>query len=1091
MKRMDKEALSEFVPKLDYASATSEEAGECHTERAHMQDAIGRLAHDASPTAGMSARILRSKPPIHENAKLLIVGAETIAALDMPNRLNRLGYQVVDVVGTGEAAVAQAEAIRPELVLVDIRLSDPTDGITAAGLIRRRCHLPVVFMTASMDDITLQQAELAEPLGYVPIPFEDWQLKTAIEVALSRHRREKETEAKRRELAEHANTIILRMTPEGRITAINQFAETFFGYTEEEILGRHVVGTIVPDTDSSGRDCAHLIQAIALQPERYVINEHENMRRNGERVWFSWTNKPIWDKHGNITEIQCIGNDLTERKRAEEDLRRSERNYREIFNSVSDAIFIHDGDTWAVLDVNDTMLGMFGFSREEALRMTPNDSSLGSSPYSATEALQWIAKAVAEGPQVFEWQARKKSGELFWVEVALKVAEISGQRRVLALVRDITERKRAVQALRESEDRYRRLIECSPDAIFVQSEGRIAFINSVGLKLLGASQPEQIIGKPMLELVHPDWRDLVGERMRTLREDSGQVPTIAEQYLRLDGTAVDVEIAATRYVLNGKPAVLVIARDITERIEAEEALRAAHQRLLDTIELLPEAAFILDEGKRVIAWNRACEQLTGIEKKQMLGKNGGDYAVPFYGERRAMLIDLLDDASPEMEATYKCVTRAGDRLYAEAFIPSLNQRQGAHLWGVAAPLFNRNGQRFGAIEVILDVTERKRLEDQLRQAQKLEAVGQLAGGVAHDFNNILTAILMNLSLLQDDPHLTPEMRTGLKELEGEANRASRLTRQLLLFSRRQTIDAKPLDLNEVINDLSKMLRRLIGEDIELMFEGQRGSSWVKADASMMEQVVMNLCVNARDAMPRGGRLTIGIQEVDIDATSLEVQPQAKPGPFVRLSVTDTGCGMDESTLKRIFEPFFTTKEIGKGTGLGLATVYGIVKQHQGWIEVDSAVGKGTTFGIYLPLLIQPEMDPESNCTANIRGGTETILLVEDEVSVRRVLALGLRKLGYAVFEAADGVQALNLWERHKAQIDLLLTDMVMSGGMTGLDLGERLRKGKSSLKIVLCSGYIRRITTPGVLAEKGISYLAKPYEYALLAKTIRDCLDQT
>ena len=385
-----------------------------------------------------------------------------------------------------------------------------------------------------------------------------------------------------------------------------------------------------------------------------------------------------------------------------------------------------------------------------------------------------------------------------------------------------------------------------------------------------------------------------------------------------------------------------------------------------------------------------------------------------------------------------------------------------------------------------ETASRARMQEQLRQAQKMEAIGQLAGGVAHDFNNILTATLMQLNLLQQNPHLTPATKESLKEIERETHRASNLTRQLLLFSQRQAARVQPLDLDVLIQELLKMLRRLLGENVEVVFPGCPGAHWVCADPSMMEQVVMNLCINSRDAMPKGGRITISTAKVEIEAQS--AIPQARPGRFVCLSVSDTGCGMDEMVMGRIFEPFFTTKERGKGTGLGLATVYGIVKQHEGWVEVESKLDQGSSFRVYLPAGTSSLSDSGSSQPAEeIKGGSETILLVEDELFLRRLAAMCLRKLGYAVFEAGNGLEALGLWEQHKQEIALLLTDMVMPGNISGLDLAMRLKKEKASLKVVSCSGYSADLD---LIAEHGIEYLPKPYAPVALANIVRHSLDK-
>jgi len=382
-------------------------------------------------------------------------------------------------------------------------------------------------------------------------------------------------------------------------------------------------------------------------------------------------------------------------------------------------------------------------------------------------------------------------------------------------------------------------------------------------------------------------------------------------------------------------------------------------------------------------------------------------------------------------------------------------------------------------------------EEQLRQAQRMEAVGQLAGGVAHDYNNILTSTLMQLGLLLGDPNLTEEMRHSLGQLVSDAERAASLTRQLLMFSRRQIIQVKQIDLNEVLANLLKMLRRLLGETINLEFQGNPHPLWIKADAGMIEQIVTNLCVNARDAMsPNGGRLTINARLVPVGAEAAQGNAEARPGIFVCLSVIDTGCGMDAATLKHIFEPFFTTKEVGKGTGLGLATVYGITKQHGGWVEVVSEVGRGSVFRVYLPAVTKAVLPDSGPAEVETRKGTETILLVEDDQAVREMIVRGLQRYGYRVFVAADGREAEGIWHRHAEEIDLLFTDIRMPGGTSGLELYERFKHSKAGLQVVISSGYSEEIVKLGMSVNPFLVFLPKPYDVKTMADTVRRSLDR-
>lgn len=390
-----------------------------------------------------------------------------------------------------------------------------------------------------------------------------------------------------------------------------------------------------------------------------------------------------------------------------------------------------------------------------------------------------------------------------------------------------------------------------------------------------------------------------------------------------------------------------------------------------------------------------------------------------------------------------------------------------------------------------DMTDRLSLEAQLRQAQKMEAIGQLAAGVAHDFNNLLTVIQGHTSLLQARLSAEADAGKSLSKIALAADRATKLVKQLLTLSRKQVLQPEVVDLNEVISNVSKMLHRVLGEDIVLHAPSSPGLPTVHADSGMVEQVLMNLAVNARDAMPRGGQLTIGTEETIFAENEPPGHPQAKRGRYVCLSVADTGCGIDPTIANRIFDPFYTTKEPGKGTGLGLTTVYSIVQQHKGWIELDSLVGRGTTFRIYFPATVckpRPSM-PLSEPVAAARG-SETILVVEDETVVRELAVEILRLHGYNVLTAESGVQGLEIWDRHHAEIDLLLTDMVMPGGVNGPELAERLLQKKPDLKVIYTSGYSPGIAGKDLTLMAGFNFLPKPYPPSKLVSLLRECLDR-
>jgi nitrogen-specific signal transduction histidine kinase/ActR/RegA family two-component response regulator len=394
------------------------------------------------------------------------------------------------------------------------------------------------------------------------------------------------------------------------------------------------------------------------------------------------------------------------------------------------------------------------------------------------------------------------------------------------------------------------------------------------------------------------------------------------------------------------------------------------------------------------------------------------------------------------------------------------------------------------LSLFRDITAQKRLEEQFRQSQKMEAIGQLAGGVAHDFNNLLTVIQGHASMLREAPGLDRGCARSAEQIGEAAERAASLTRQLLTFSRRQVMQPRCLDLNEVVSNMTKMLSRILGEDIILQLSYSSVPACVHADASMIEQVLLNLAVNSRDAMPKGGQLTIRIAVTDISGAHVTDSPEALPGRFVCLHAIDTGCGISAENLRRIFEPFFTTKEIGKGTGLGLATVYGIVNQHHGWVEAESEPGKGSTFRVYLPSTSEGrDTDDENAAKIPVRGGTETILVVEDEWSVRELVCHLLKAKGYRVLQADSGAKALDVWKSTTEQIDLVLTDLVMPDRVNGRELAERLWAEKPSLKVIFTSGYSADVVGRDFVARSGLNYLQKPYHPNQLAVVVRDCLD--
>ncbi|MCI0461353.1 MAG: PAS domain S-box protein [Gemmataceae bacterium] len=510
------------------------------------------------------------------------------------------------------------------------------------------------------------------------------------------------------------------------------------------------------------------------------------------------------------------------------------------------------------------------------------------------------------------------------------------------------------------------------------------------------------------------------------------------------------------------------------RKQNEEALRETTQTLQALVQAAPVAINIIDLRSKVRLWNPAAERILGWTAAESLGQllpwlpNGGAN-----GSTRILPAVLQGQTIHGLSVT----CRKRDGMSVEVSLS-------------AGPLRDGQGAIFGAALMLMDLTEQKQLEDQLRQAQKMEAVGQLAGGVAHDFNNLLTIINGYSHILGEYFKPGNQGLEYLEQIRQAGERATGLTRQLLAFGRKQVLQVQVLDLNTLVSNLEKMLRRLIGEDIEIVIEQEPLLGQVKADPGQIEQVLLNLAVNARDAMPRGGTLTLTTANVDLDDAWAHSRPETVPGPYVQLAVRDTGCGMNAETKARIFEPFFTTKEVGKGTGLGLATVYGIVKQSDGHIEVESELGHGATFRVYLPRL--EKLAPDSLSLeepASIPRGKETVLLVEDEENVRQFLHYSLRLSGYRVLEAGSGQEALTLCEQHKGEIDLLVTDVIMPH-MNGRELAERATTIQPDLRVLYISGYTDNVLDNHGILAPGTAFLYKPVTPKALAEKVREVLDR-
>ena len=619
---------------------------------------------------------------------------------------------------------------------------------------------------------------------------------------------------------------------------------------------------------------------------------------------------------------------------------------------------------------------------------------------------------------------------------------------------------------------YRQLIEQIPAITYMAErglDGRWFYVSPQITQILGFT-PEEWLGNPQnwRKQVHPeDLERVLAEEDRSLRNEGDLYRT--EYRLRTrENKYVWVRDEATYVRENGSQLFMRgLLLDITEHKQAEEELRRSEHRLQTTINAAPVILFALDrQGVFTFSAGKGLQDL-GLKPGQVVGHSVFDV----YRDEPEILDHVRRVLAGEDFTAVDPLTRA-QRIYETHWTPSRDSA----------------GNQTGVIGVATDVTERVHLQEQLRSMQQMEAIGRLAGGIAHDFNNLMNIVLGHTQILAAEKDLTEGMQNGLAQVRKAAERATSLTQQLLAFSRKQVLRPKFVHLNEIVTDVEKMLARVIGEDIELVSRLDPSLAWVKADPIQLQQVLMNLAVNARDAMPHGGKLLLETCNVAREEASTQQQPGFPSCPCVMLAVSDTGDGMSEEVLEHIFEPFFTTKEQGKGTGLGLATVYGIVKQSGGHISVSSTLGKGTTFCIYFPAETASVEAIVEAPVAKVARGTETILVVEDEPNLREIIRVFLEDYGYRVLEATDVDEALRLVKTLSDPIHLTLTDVIMPG-MSGRQLAEQILIVRPTMRIVYMTGYTDDMVIQHRVLNPGVTLLQKPFEKAQLAAKVRQVLD--
>lgn len=1011
-----------------------------------------------------------------------------------------------------------------------------------------------------------------------------------------------------RELFEVSRDGFVLVDKTGRIMEFNPAFRDMLGYTNRELLNL----TYEDLTPAKWHKIEKKILCEQVDEKGYSdLYEKEYIKKDGQIISVELMTYCRYDKEGIPSGYWAIVRDVTEKKFEEERLIETQQLLSSILFASPVGIAKIKGGIF--IWVNDKLCRLTGYAKDE---LEGKNIFL---IYEGVEEYERVGRVLYDEGFV-ETRILRKDGTSF--DAHIYIAPTDSYSYVAIFV-DVTKQKDIERKARVILDQTFQFIG------ILDYKGRLLEVNKTALDFIGA-HARDVVDKPFWDT--PWWRysKEVQNKIRTVIAKA-----LMGEFVRFEisGSGIDGKDLYFDFSIkpvmdeHGKVLYLIAeGRDITElkgvqeRLEhTEEALQESEQRLKNIIQFLPDATLAINSEGKVIVWNKAIEAMTGVKSEDMIGKGDYEYAVPFYGEKRPILVDLLFKTDSEIESRYDFITKKGDTYFVEVFVPGTYEGKGAYLWALASKLYDRHGNVIGAIESIRDITDRKNaeallqaseekyrniynniiegifqtipegacisanpallnmlgyssLEDlqseikdmrqlyvnpedrddfssrlekigyvegfetqlrrrdgtiiwvsmntravrdsegrviyyegtimditerkqseierenlqiQLMQSQKMEALGTLTGGIAHDFNNILTALMGYATLLQirmpeDDP-----LRVYVDQILASSEKAAQLTKSLLAFSRKQPMSFRPIKLNDIIKGTEKILKRLVTEDINLKVELTPSDPVVMADAIQIDQILFNLASNARDAMSRGGILTIETKNIELSEKMAKAYGLERGGIYALLIVSDTGIGMDDQTIKRAFEPFFTTKEHGKGTGLGLSTVYGIVKQHNGHINVFSEPDKGTTFHIYLPLAIDYS-DKKERTPILVKGGGETVLIAEDNEEARNILKSILLQNDYRVLEAKDGEEAIKTFRKNK-DIDLLIFDSVMPK-KNGREAYEEIKKEDPNIKVLFTSGYTDDIILSKGVLEGEFDFIQKPFSPQEILVKVRDIL---
>jgi PAS domain S-box-containing protein len=888
----------------------------------------------------------------------------------------------------------------------------------------------------------------------------------------------REAEEKYRGIFEGALEGIYRTSFEGKNLAANPAMAKMLGYDSAQ----EVVSTITDTAQQVWLDPNERPQFLRLLEQHGVVRGYERQfkRKDGTAIWVSLNSRVVYGKDGRALYTEGFIEDITERKRMEDALRQSEEKFATAFRcspAVVTLCSLTEGSR--LVDVNRAFESAYGYRREEAIGRSAEELGIWVDSREFDES----AKQFRETGRLFDFERRfrKKNGEIGIGLTSSESIELDGKPFALSATLDITERKEAEARLEAQHERFQRIVEGTDAGYFrMGMDGRYEDANPAWLRLHGFARKEDAIGQHFSTGQVPQDASRAVEIVEALMR-GGLARSGEFSRLLPDGT-IGYHSFSANPVFDGGRVIGVegFIIDITEQMKTQALYELISENAADVIWI-----WDLKEGRCAYV-SPSVRQLRGFSPEEVVAQPleqampGDTYrALGAETESRRAAVEAGDESARIRTNEVEYFRKDGTTVATETVTKLVSDGQGKvrYIIGVSRDITGLKRAQ----------AEKARTEDQLRQAQKLESVGRLAAGVAHDFNNLLTVIngfsrLLLRGLKESDP-----LREGLEEIHKAGERAAGLTQQLLAFSRKQVLQPHVLDLNRVVEEVRPMLAQLMGENVEVCVKLHGETATIRADPHQLGQVLINLAVNSRDAMPQGGKFSIETGFVEWGESEIQLRPGALVGPYVMLAVSDTGEGMSQETRGHVFEPFFTTKVVGKGTGLGLSTIYGIVEQSGGYVEVASEVGHGTTFRIYLPKVVDAQVDSGKPEPITAIGGQETVLVVEDQAVVRRYAAAALRAFGYQVLEAENAEEALLVYERESERIDLVLTDVVMPG-LSGRELADRLKQRRPGTKVMFMSGYTDDAIVHDGALEKDAEFIQKPFSPDQLAIKVREML---